>query len=207
VARRRARELAFRTLFQSERGSEDLLSVWTSVRTELGEAGEDDAERSYGEAYGDPLDSRGIAFADSLLKAYDQHKERIETILGSNVSGWSFNQMAQTDLNVLRLAVTEMYYADNPPEVAIEMAVRLAKKFGGDESGRFVNGVLAKVYREFKNAADDGATSGSTHEAAGELGPGEPADPVAPEAPTDAGAPEPSTDPVAPEEDEAKRER
>lgn len=125
------------------------------MRTELGEAGEDDADKSYGEAYGDPLDSGGIAFADSLLRAYVDHKEQIEAVLASNVSGWSFNQMAQTDLNVLRLAVTEMYHADNPPEVAIEMAVRLAKKFGGDESGRFVNGVLAKVYRELKNTTDD----------------------------------------------------
>ena len=155
MARRRARELAFRTLFQSERGSEDLLSVWTSVRTELGEAGEDDVDKSYGEAYGDPLDGGGIAFADSLLRSYALHRDSIETVLSGNVTGWSFNQMAQTDLNVLRLAVTEMYYADNPPEVAIEMAVRLAKKFGGDESGRFVNGVLAKVYRELKNRTSD----------------------------------------------------
>lgn len=157
MARRRARELAFRTLFQSERGSEDLLSVWASVRTELGEAGEDDADKAYGEAYGDPLDSGGISFADSLLTSYVENKDQIEDVLARNVSGWSFNQMAQTDLNVLRLAVTEMYFADNPPEVAIEMAVRLAKKFGGDESGRFVNGVLAKVYRELKNATDDDA--------------------------------------------------
>ena len=42
---------------------------------------------------------------------------------------------------------TEMTYGDEPPEVAIEMAIRLAKKFGGDESGRFVNGVLAKLLR------------------------------------------------------------
>lgn len=170
MARRRARELAFRTLFQAERGSEDLLSVWESVRTELGEAGDEDSDQSYGEAYGDPLDSGGIAFADSLLRSYFSHKDELEEVLGRSISGWSFNQMAQTDLNVLRLAVTEMYHSDNPPEVAIEMAVRLAKKFGGDESGRFVNGVLAKVYREYKNrsstsdagsveAGEDAATS------------------------------------------------
>ncbi|HLU82060.1 MAG TPA: transcription antitermination factor NusB [Trueperaceae bacterium] len=168
MARRRARELAFRTLFQSSRGSEELLSVWASVRTELGEAGEEDVDKSYGEAYGDPLDSGGISFADSLLKSYVEHKDQIEDVLLRNVSGWSFNQMAQTDLNVLRLAVTEMYFSDNPPEVAIEMAVRLAKKFGGDESGRFVNGVLAKVYRELKNApAEDGRLVAASQSAVG----------------------------------------
>lgn len=143
VARRRARELAFRTLFQSERGAEALLEVWNSVRSDLAEA-EDELED---DTYGDPLDRTAIQFADALLRAYDGDRERIDEVLRENISGWSFPQMSQTDLNVLRLAVTEMYHVDTAPEVAIEMAVRVAKKFGGDESGRFVNGVLAKVLR------------------------------------------------------------
>jgi transcription antitermination protein NusB len=56
--------------------------------------------------------------------------------------------MAQTDLNVLRLALAERAALDVPGEVTVEMAVRLAKKFGGEDSGRFVNGVLAKVLRQ-----------------------------------------------------------
>lgn len=143
MARRRARELAFRTLFQSERGSEALLDVWNSVRADLGDAEDEDED----DTYGDPLDRNAIQFADVLLRAYDADRERLDEVLRENISGWTFSQMSQTDLNVLRLAVTEMYHVDTAPEVAIEMAIRVAKKFGGDESGRFVNGVLAKVLR------------------------------------------------------------
>lgn len=144
MARRRARELAFRALFQSERGGSPLLEVWHQVREDAAEEAEPDADAAYGEA----LDAASLAFADALVAAFDGHREAVDAELAELVTGWSFAQMAQTDLNVLRLAVTEMRYAAGaPPEVAIEMAVRLAKKFGGEESGRFVNGVLAKLYR------------------------------------------------------------
>jgi len=150
VGRRQARELAFRTLFQSERGAEPLLDVWRSVRAEQGEAVEegDDA------VYGDALDLTDLDFAGGLLKDFDAHREELNAELAAAITGWSFGQMSQTDLNVLRIAITEMRHGTEPPEVAIEMAVRLAKKFGGDESGRFVNGVLAKLLRDGRSAMD-----------------------------------------------------
>jgi len=144
VARRRARELAFRTLFQSERGGAPLLEVWHQVREDAVEETEPEADAAYGE----PLDAESLGFAGDLVSSFERHRQEIDAELTELVTGWSFGQMAQTDLNILRLAVTEMRYASpGPPEVAIEMAVRLAKKFGGEESGRFVNGVLAKLYR------------------------------------------------------------
>jgi N utilization substance protein B len=144
VARRKARELAFRTLFQSERGGTPVLEVWQQVREEALEEPEPEADAAYGEG----LDTPALDFAQTLVRAYAEHRDEVDGELGELVSGWSFGQMAQTDLNVLRLAVTEMRYGPaGPPEVAIEMAVRLAKKFGGEESGRFVNGVLAKLFR------------------------------------------------------------
>lgn len=157
MGRRRARELAFRTLFQSDRGAEPLLEVWRSVRMELAE--EDDEEPSDA-AYGEVVDAETLAFAERLLKSYDQNRDTVDGTLSELITGWTFGQMSQTDLNVLRLAVTEMRYGDDAPEVAIEMGVRLAKKFGGDESGRFVNGVLAKVMRRLgdeQRATGDGA--------------------------------------------------
>lgn len=155
MGRRRARELAFRTLFQSDRGGQSLMEVWSSVRQELFEEQQDDeAEAS---PYGEALDSETLEFAQRLLHDYDADSEGIDARLADTITGWTFGQMSQTDLNVLRLAVTEMVHGDDAPEVAIEMAVRLAKKFGGDESGRFVNGVLAKVLRSGarRGAADD----------------------------------------------------
>ncbi len=144
MGRRQARELAFRTLFQSERGAEPLLEVWRSVRIEQDE----EVEEGDDAVYGDILDLTDLAFSEQLLKDFDSHREDLDAELAASITGWSFGQMSQTDLNVLRIALTEMRYGSEPPEVAIEMAVRLAKKFGGDESGRFVNGVLAKLLRD-----------------------------------------------------------
>ncbi len=144
MARRRARELAFRTLFQSERGGTPVLEVWRQVREDAFEEPEAEADAAYGER----LDAQALDFAQALVTAYAEHRDEVDRELTELVTGWSFGQMAQTDLNVLRLAVTEMRFGPpGPPEVAIEMAVRLAKKFGGEESGRFVNGVLAKLFR------------------------------------------------------------
>ena len=147
MARRKARELAFRTLFQAERGDEPLLEVWADVRADLSGQEVEDAE----EAYGDVLDAEGILFAERLLKNFDAHREAVDTRLEETLEGWTFTQMAQTDLTVLRLALTEfLYERDIPKEVTIEVAVRIAKRFGGEESGRFVNGVLAKLYRQLE---------------------------------------------------------
>ncbi len=152
MARRKARELAFRTLFQSERGGSPVLEVWRQVREDVAEEPDADADA----AYGDMLDAQALEFAGALVTAYAEHRDEVDRELAELVSGWSFGQMAQTDLNVLRLAVTEMRYGPGgPAEVAIEMAVRLAKKFGGEESGRFVNGVLAKLYRRLATSEQE----------------------------------------------------
>lgn len=145
MARRKARELAFRTLFMAERSETPVLDVWRQVRADLDEAelSEDSAE-----AYGDFLDEKGVEFAGQLVTAWSNHHELVDETLLASLEGWTFNQMNQSDLNILRLAVTELLTEhDVPPEVTIEMAVRQAKKFGGEESGKFVNGVLGKVIR------------------------------------------------------------
>lgn len=148
MGRRRARELAFRTLFQAERSSVPVLEVWQQVREDLAESFNAEDPDAY-EAYGDALDGQGIEFARSLIESYAENQQLIDDTLIAAVEGWTFNQMNQTDLNVMRLAVTELLFDDDvPPEVTIEMAVRAAKKFGGEESGRFVNGVLGRVYRD-----------------------------------------------------------
>jgi N utilization substance protein B len=144
VARRKARELAFRTLFEAEQGKAPLLEVWQGTRAGFGETVESEDEG----AYGDRLDSEGLAFAERLLEHFEAHRGEIDSRLGEVIEGWSFSQMAQTDLTVLRLALTEILHEPSVPfEVTAEMAVRIAKKFGGEESGRFVNGVLATYHR------------------------------------------------------------
>ena len=70
----------------------------------------------------------------------------IDRLIEENTEGWKLKRIGKVELNILRLAVFEMKYDDDIPEkVAINEAVELAKKFGGDESPVFVNGVLAKL--------------------------------------------------------------
>ena len=108
-------------------------------------------EEGEGDGYEDVVDAEGLAFAERLVHAYRDHRGEVDDDLAHRIQGWSFTQMSQTDLNVLRLAMTELLYEpDVPPRVTMEMAVRLAKRFGGEDSGRFVNGVLASWYREYE---------------------------------------------------------
>lgn len=166
---RRARELAFRTLFQAERGADDLLAVWSGVRADIAEEPEDAGD----DPYGDPLDRDALELADVLLRSYAADRPRVDALLAENITGWTFAQMSQTDLNVLRVAVTELLHLDTPAPVVIEMAVRVAKRYGGDDSGRFVNGVLAKVVRSLRGSqADDGAPAGGGPERGGGEGGG-----------------------------------
>ncbi len=147
MARRRARELAFQALFQAERGGAPLREAWAELRLDLAaEEDDEDAPQGRGED-ADRFEAGDLAFAERLVESLVAGKDAIDVELSELIQGWTFGQMAQTDLNVLRLALAEMRLAETPPAVAVEMAVRLAKRFGGEDSGRFVNGVLAKVLR------------------------------------------------------------
>lgn len=144
MARRRARELAFQALFQAERGGEDVLEVWREIRNDFTEQ---DIEEAV-EVYGDIPDAEGLTFAERLVTTFAAHQVEIDEKLTASLEGWTFSQMSQTDLAVLRLALTELTYENLPPEVTFEVSIRIAKRYGGEESGRFVNGVLARLYRE-----------------------------------------------------------
>lgn len=147
MARGKARELAFRTLFQAERGDMDVLEVWQQVSEDL----ENSAENEIEEVFGDGFDEETLKFSAELLEAFANHQKEIDEKLENILEGWSFGQMVQTDLNALRMALAEMdYLKDIPKEVTTEMTIRLAKKYGGEESGRFVNGVLSKIIKAAK---------------------------------------------------------
>ena len=74
--------------------------------------------------------------------------EAIDEIISNNAVGWSIKRITKTALAILRLAIYEIKYVDDVPEkVAINEAVELAKRFGEDGAGAFVNGVLAGVVK------------------------------------------------------------
>ena len=88
-------------------------------------------------------------FALRLVDQYQSHKDEIDQELGNAAAHWSVERMASLDRDVLRIALGELKYDPNVPvEVVINEAVELAKKYGTDDSGKFVNGVLSAFAEE-----------------------------------------------------------
>ena len=85
-------------------------------------------------------------FAQELTDGTLLKLVNIDNLISKYADNWRIERMAVIDRNIIRMATYELLYAtDIPPKVAINEAVDLAKKFGDDESGRFVNGVLDKI--------------------------------------------------------------
>jgi len=82
----------------------------------------------------------------------------IDTIIEKAAPQWPLDQIAMVDRAVLRLGIYELLFGNHdevPPKVAINEAIELAKNFGGDASGKFVNGVLGTIYREIGEPRKD----------------------------------------------------
>ncbi len=88
------------------------------------------------------------AFARELLRGVVTHLGEIDTVLAETAPEWPVDQIGSVDRSVLRLGIYELQFLKQvPPKVAINEAVELAKTFGGDASGKFVNGVLGTLYK------------------------------------------------------------
>ena len=88
-------------------------------------------------------------FATDLVQGTVGHQGEIDRLIAAHASNWDIGRMAVVDRNILRLGAYELLYLDDvPPKVCLNEAVELAKRFGDDESSKFVNGVLDAIHRE-----------------------------------------------------------
>lgn len=134
--RRRARITALQALFEVDIAHHD---PGASLRGRLEES---------------PLPPEGVAFCEALLHGVLGRLSRLDAIIQRIAPEWPIDQMAPIDRNILRLAAFEILLSqDTPPKVAINEAVELAKLFGSDSSGRFVNGVLGTLLADRANLA------------------------------------------------------
>ncbi|MDO4327044.1 MAG: transcription antitermination factor NusB [bacterium] len=86
-----------------------------------------------------------VYLKDKVGKVLEKAEE-LDNAINAVAEGWKTGRMGRVELTILRLALFEMRYDDTvPPKVAINEAVELAKKFGGNDSPAFVNGILAKL--------------------------------------------------------------
>lgn len=90
-------------------------------------------------------------FIKSLIAGVVEKIKDIDRIIEKAAPQWPIDQIALVDRSVLRLGIYELLFGNHdevPPKVAINESIELAKTFGGDSSGKFVNGVLGTIYRE-----------------------------------------------------------
>jgi N utilization substance protein B len=134
-----ARTLALQTLFEldikNELGTslEIVEQILTRNCTEFGEGIKD------------------ISFAKEITTNALSRRTTIDDIITRAAPDWPLEKIGVVDRNILRIGLTELLFGDRsqvPPKVAIDEAIELAKSFGGETSGRFVNGVLGAIYKE-----------------------------------------------------------
>jgi N utilization substance protein B len=90
-------------------------------------------------------------FMERLLHLVLEKRRELDNVIEKAAPEWPIDRIAPVDRNILRIGLSELLFADRkevPPKVAINEAIELAKQFGGETSGRFVNGVLGAVYKE-----------------------------------------------------------
>lgn len=89
---------------------------------------------------------KDLEYLEKRFASVLQYVDEIDTIIEESSKGWQLKRIGKIELTIMRLAVYEIRYDEEiPTGVAINEAVELAKKFGEDNSGSFVNGILAKV--------------------------------------------------------------
>ncbi|MGQ9823403.1 MAG: transcription antitermination factor NusB [Desulfotomaculales bacterium] len=131
MSRRKAREFALQALFQIDVGKAEPEKAMSYAAEEK------------------VLKPEEIDFAKQIVLGVIAHKEEIDRIISRVSHEWEVSRMAAVDRNILRAALYEIIYRPEiPAAVSVNEAVELAKVYGGEDSGRFVNGILGQVIRE-----------------------------------------------------------
>lgn len=127
-SRRRSREMAIQVLYQVD-----------MVQSDLAEA-----LRLFCEHFKAPESIRDFAF--ELARGAYEHREEVDNLIKQFSEHWRLERMPTVDRNILRLAIYELLYQpDIPAKVSINEAVDLGKKYGSEDSGSFINGILDRI--------------------------------------------------------------
>lgn len=128
--RRLARDESFKALYRFGVVGEEAPSLVSELKAHLAQ------------------DTDAADYAAHLITLFSLNQDDVDAALTKALDRWTLDRVAQTDRAVLRLAATELFYStDVPFKVVIDEAIELARRYGTDASGRFVNGVLDSVHR------------------------------------------------------------
>lgn len=170
--RRTAREMALQMLYQHDLGESPLPQIFSTfdvaeylrTATEGGENGEGPGREAAAEGDEASLDRgelrrteerlgrrnrEAFRYAKQLVSGTLDHRDEIDDLIREQADNWRLERMPAVDRNILRLAIFEMLYEEDVPKlVVVDEAIELAKRFGSDQSGRFVNGLLDGLLKQ-----------------------------------------------------------
>lgn len=133
--RRQAREIAFRAAYQADVTGDPIDRCLEEILEDLEEAADPETKE----------------FASSLVSTLALHQLEIDTVVSRIAKNWSLSRMAATDRSVIRLAAAELlYHAEVPVRVTLDEAIEIAKKYGMETSGAFVNGILDRLAHDVR---------------------------------------------------------
>ncbi len=141
MSRRQARHVVLQALFQLDFNSvEDMNKLLEDVL----------AARDEHEKISPKLSTDDLEYVQDMVHGTVANREEIDQLIGAKSKEWRLERMPAIDRNILRMAVYEMKYSKEhlTPNIVINEAVELAKKFSTDDSGRFVNGILGSIVRD-----------------------------------------------------------
>ncbi|MBW2038668.1 MAG: transcription antitermination factor NusB [Deltaproteobacteria bacterium] len=126
--RRRSREIALQILYQMEVNPLDTPEVLELFWRDF------------------PTSEEVKGFASRIVEGVHRHREEIDRLIERYSAHWRLERIGQVDKNILRMGIFElMYCGDIPTKVALNEAIDLGKKFGSEESGAFINGILDRI--------------------------------------------------------------
>ena len=135
MKRKRSREIAMELLFSME--------ISKNSYEEIIECFVEDYEMD--------LKTIDLEYIKEVMKSVVDHKEEIDEIIKNSLINWTIDRVSKVNLTIVRLAIAEMLYINDVPEVvAINEAIELTKKYSDDKSVSFVNGALDKAFKNIK---------------------------------------------------------
>lgn len=153
-----AREMAVQMLYQSDLGGSALPNIFSTFDLSEYLAKEAALDKKRGlptleereeHARRRKRVDEAFQYAQMLVRGTVENQERIDEMIRGQADNWRLERMPAVDRNILRLAVFEMLHErDTPKLVVLDEAIELAKKFGSEQSGRFVNGLLDGLLKQ-----------------------------------------------------------
>jgi N utilization substance protein B len=129
--RRRSREFALQVLYQLDVTKEDAAKILSQFRNHF------------------PQHEESNGFAELIVHGVLDHAREIDQLIERYSENWRLDRMSMIDRNILRMAIFELIYCEDiPPKVTLNEAIELGKRYGSEDSGSFINGILDRIQNE-----------------------------------------------------------